>query len=132
MQCCVEGSIDLIARELGPDRNHHAATWLENPTHLPQGGRSVWKELQTLLAENCIKCSRRSGQRGGRSLQILDRRRRWWLDFASGNIQHWLGDVGRDDASLRTKAHSRQPSDCSGSGGNVEDAFAKVKSGFIE
>ena len=49
MQCRVESPIDLIALEFSPDRNHRAATWLQNASHLPQCSRSVWEELKTLL-----------------------------------------------------------------------------------
>src|SRR5215813_1863240 len=86
-----------IAFKLCPHSQCRTAVWLQYSMHLSQGGRSIGKELQSLLAQDRVEHAGLWWQLRGWRLQIFNRGSVCERRFAFSDVQHWLRDIDRHD-----------------------------------
>ena len=111
---------------LAPDSGDGAATGLEQAGHLTQRLYGVWYVHQPQGAERRVE--RIVGEAQVFRIHTFERDVREVLlrRQLHGCIDHALGDVGRDDMTIRARSSRRRERDQPRSAGDIEHAFARL------
>ena len=103
----------------------------EHSAHLPKRRQLVGKELEALLAQNCVKAGIRQSQIEGTALEPFDRRAHGRRERPCHG-DHSRVEVDPNDPSGRTDTLRSNTRHEAGAAGDVQHALATAESGGID
>ena len=118
--------------DLGPNRDSHAATRAQPAAHLRERGRSIRKELQSLLTDRDVELGIRDRQSTGRRLVVVDRRAVGDDRLRLGDREHRRAQVNTRHAAAMADLDRGEARHGSGAARDVEDSLSGLQVEAVE